>query len=230
MKVRKKLVIFGTGEIAKLAYSYFKYDSDFEVAAFTADDEFVKEDNFLGLPLVPASRVQAKYPPAEYLAHVALSYSKLNQIRRAKYDFMKKLGYELASYVCSKSVFWPDLSIGDNCFILENQTIQPTVKIGNNVMIWSGNHLGHGCRIEDHVYIASHVCISGHTVIGERTFVGVNATFKDFVNVGRRSFITMDASVVKDIPDDSVVLGASSTLLGPEDELGVKIKKMYFGL
>ena len=205
-------------------------DFDFEVAAFTADDEFVKEDKFLGLPLVPASRVQAKYPPNEYLAHVALSYSKFNQIRQAKYDFMKKLGYELASYVCSKSVFWPDLSIGDNCFILENRTIQPTVKIGNNVMIWSGNHLGHGCRIEDHVYIASHVCISGHTVIGERTFIGVNATFKDFVNVGRRSFITMDASVVKDIPDDSVVLGSSSTLLGPEDELGVKIKQKYFGL
>src|SRR3546814_726615 len=112
--------------------------------------------------------------------HVALSYNRLNQLREDKYHSAKAAGYRLASYVCSRSVVWPDLSVGDNCFILENQTIQPTVKIGNNVMIWSGNHLGHGTQIKDHVYIASHVCIAGHCVIGERSFMGVNATTADF--------------------------------------------------
>ena len=53
-------------------------------------------------------------------------------------------------------------------------TIQPNVKIGNNVMIWSGNHLGHGCNIDDHTYLSSHICISGHTNIGKRCFIGVN--------------------------------------------------------
>src|SRR3546814_4532198 len=66
--------------------------------------------------------------------HVALSYNRLNRLREDKYHSAKAAGYRLASYVCSRSVVWPDLSVGDNCFILENQTIQPTVKIGNNVM------------------------------------------------------------------------------------------------
>ena len=226
----KQIVIFGTGEIADLAHYYFKHDSEYEVVAFVADDDFVKNDKFNDLPLVPFSQISEKYPPIEYAAHVALSYNKLNQIRAEKYYAMRDKGYKLVSYVCSKSFDWPDLSIGDNCFILENQTIQPTVKIGNNVMIWSGNHLGHGCQIRDHVYISSHVCISGHTIIDEYCFVGVNATFKDFIKIGKRVFITMDASVVKDIKDDAVVMGARCKILKPGDPLAIMLKQNYFNL
>ena len=224
----ENIVIFGAGEIAELAHFYFKNDSSYEVVAFTADDKFIKKDTFNNLPLIPLSEIEKKYSPNQYKAHVALSYKKLNTIRAEKYFTMKNKGYELVSYVCSKSLFWSDLQIGDNCFILENQTIQPYVTIGNNVMIWSGNHLGHGCKINDHAYLSSHICISGHTTIGEYTFVGVNSTFKDFINIGNRVFVAMDASVTQDIPSDAVILGAQGTILGKEQELAKKIKKKYF--
>jgi len=228
--MRKKIVIFGTGEIAELAHYYFNHDSDYEIVAFTADDEFVRSNTFNDLPLVPITEIAEKYPPEEYDAHVALSYNKLNQIRAEKYYTMKDKGYKLVSYVCSKSFDWPDLSIGDNCFILENQTIQPTVKIGNNVMIWSGNHLGHGCEINNHTYLSSHICVSGHTVIGEKCFVGVNSTFKDFIKIGDSVFIAMDASVTKDIPDDAVVVGTPGTVFKADDPISIKLKQKYFNL
>ena len=158
---KNQIIIFGTGEIAELALFYFSNDSQYEVVAFCCDEKYKKSDFFCNLPLISFNNLQEKYPPTEYRAHVALSYSKLNQIREKKYYALKEKGYELVNYVSSKSVTWNDLNIGDNCFILENQTIQPTVKIGNNVMIWSGNHLGHGCEIGDHTYLSSHICISG---------------------------------------------------------------------
>ena len=160
--------------------------------------------------------------------HVALSYTKLNQLRQEKYNQAKNAGYELATYICSKSVTWPDLIVGDNCFILENQTIQPTVKIGNNVMIWSGNHLGHGSIIGDHTYIASHLVLSGNCVVGERCFFGVNATVKDFTKIGNDCFITMDASVARDIADGSVVFGTQGKIYNENDRLAKTIKKSYF--
>ena len=131
----KQLIIFGSAEIAELAYYYFSNDSEYRVVAFTVDDSYVESEEFLGLPLIPFSQVNERFPPDQYDMHVALSYTRLNQLRQEKYEQAKLAGYSLASYVCSKSVAWPDLTIGDNCFILENQTIQPTVKIGNNVMI-----------------------------------------------------------------------------------------------
>lgn len=224
----KQLVIFGSAEIAELAYYYFSNDSDYRVVAFTVDDAYVEGKQFLGLPLVPFSQVAERFPPAQSDMHVALSYSRLNQLRQEKYEQAKASGYTLASYVCSKSVTWPDLTIGDNCFILENQTIQPTVKIGNNVMIWSGNHLGHGSAIGDHTYIASHVVISGHCKIGKRCFFGVNATVKDFTVIGDDCFIGMAASVTRNVADGSVVVGSGGEIYAKEDRRAQVLKKKYF--
>jgi len=224
----KKLVIFGTGEIGSLARFYFENDSSYQVVGFTADDEFVKGDTFEGLPLVKFSAVREKFSPVEFEMHIALSYMKLNQTRAEKYDAAESLGYTLASYVCSKSAWWGDLSIGRNCFILENQTIQPTAKIGNNVMIWSGNHIGHGTIIGDHTYISSHVCISGHTHIGTHCFLGVNATVKDFVKIGNGVFVAMGALVTKDIEDGAVVVAAQSTVFSADGKVAVALKRKYF--
>ncbi|SNZ03772.1 sugar O-acyltransferase, sialic acid O-acetyltransferase NeuD family [Persephonella hydrogeniphila] len=231
MQNTDKIVIFGTGEIAELAYYYFTDDSPYEVVAFVADDEFIDSDNFLGLPLIKFSQIEKYYPPTEYGAHVALSYRKLNRIREQKYYEMKDKGYRLVSYVSSNLVnLKRGVSIGDNCFILENQTIQHNVKIGNNVVLWSGNHIGHGSSIGDHTYISSHVVVSGHCTIGKRCFIGVNATLKDFIKVGDDVFITMGALVTRDIPDGSVVLTESSKILKSDDKLAIRLKKMYFSL
>lgn len=224
----RNVVIFGSAEIAELAKFYFENDSDYRIVAFVVDDAFVGADQYLGLPLVPFSEVTKRYPPAEHAMHIALSYSKLNRLRQEKYEQAKSAGYRLASYVCSKSVTWPDLSVGDNCFILESQTIQPTVKIGNNVMIWSGNHLGHGSVIGDHTYIASHAVISGHCAIGQRCFFGVNATIKDFTTIGDDCFVAMDASVTKDMPAGAVALGTPAEIFPDDDRRARALKKMYF--
>jgi sugar O-acyltransferase (sialic acid O-acetyltransferase NeuD family) len=227
-KKNKNLIIFGTAEIAELAYYYFTLDSSYNVVAFTVDDEYLDSNKLIGIPVIPFSEILDKFPPEENDMHVALSYAKLNQLRQEKYNQAKKSGYKLASYLCTKSVFWDDLEIGDNCFILENQTIQPQVIIGNNVVLWSGNHIGHGSIIRDHVYISSHVVIAGHCDIGQRSFLGVNSTIKDFTNIASDCFISMDASVINDLEDGSVVLGASSNVFKSDDKRARIIKKKYF--
>ena len=226
--MKNKIIIFGTGEIGQLAHFYFTNDSNYEVVAFCCDEEFKTQDTFLDLPLFSIKEASIKFPSKLYGMHVALSYSKLNKIREEKYILAKSFGYDLVSYISSKSVTWPDLEIGENCFILENQTIQPYVKIGNNVMIWSGNHLGHGCKIGDHSYLSSHICVSGHTIIGKRCFVGVNSHFKDFIKIGDDVIIAMGASVNKDIADNHCVVGSRSEVYKPDDKLTQQIRKNYF--
>lgn len=226
----KPLVIFGSGEIASLAKYYFENDTGRTVAAFTVDDEYAGEERFEGRPLLAWSQALKEFAPGEADVHVALSYQKLNRLRQAKYEQVKAAGYTLPSYVCSKASVWPDLIHGDNCFILEDQVIQPTCRIGNNVMLWSGNHIGHGSVIGDHTYFASHVVVSGHCTIGQRCFFGVNATLRDFLTIGDDCFIAMGASIVKDMGDGGVALGAPSTLLDGDDAKAMKIRNRYFGL
>jgi sugar O-acyltransferase (sialic acid O-acetyltransferase NeuD family) len=207
------LVIFGTGEISSLAKFYFERDSGYEVHGFTADDAYVTAEEFAGKPLVPFSRVRERFPAGAYEMFVALSYRGLNQVRRERYLMVKEAGYRCATYISSRSVVWQPEAIGENCLILENQTIQPGVRIGSNVTLWSGNHIGHGTVIGDHTYISSHVVISGHVTIGQSCFFGVNAAVRDYVTIEDDCFVTMGAVVTQHVRRGSVATGARGDVL-----------------
>lgn len=187
--MKKPLVIFGSGDIAQLAHYYFCTDSDYEVVAFTVDAAYMAKTIFCGLPVVPFEEVAQKYSPLEYNFFAAVSYSRLNMLRKEKYLAAKELGYRIASYVSSRATVLNSGYIGENCLILESNTIQPFVKIGNNVTLWSGNHIGHHSIIKDHCFISSHVVVSGGVEIGEQCFIGVNSTLRDHIKIGERCVI-----------------------------------------
>ena len=206
-----RVVIFGTGDVARIAHYYFERDSPHEVAAFTVDRAYRSADAFEGLPLVDFEDVPARYPPAEFSMFVALGYSKMNRLRADKYDAAKGCGYELVSYVSSRASVLNDGALGDNCFILEDNTIQPFVTIGHDVIMWSGNHIGHDAVIGDHCFISSHVVVSGFVKIGAYSFCGVNATFRDRVVVGERTLIGAGAVILKDTEPGSVYITRPAT-------------------
>jgi len=199
-----KLVIFGAGDIARLAHVYFTQDSEHEVAAFAVDAAYRQADSFRDLPLIDFTEVVQRYPPDRYQMFIALSYAKMNKIRAGKYFHAKKLGYTLASYVSSRCTFLSGHPVGDNCFILEDNTIQPFVKIGNNVTLWSGNHIGHDAIIEDHCFLASHIVVSGHVRIGPYCFLGVNATLRDSITLAPETLVGAGAVVMADTVEKGV--------------------------
>lgn len=207
---KRSLVIFGTGDIAELAHFYFTSDSEYTVVAFTVDRDYIREPEFKGLPVVPFDEVDTAFPPNECDLFIALSYSRLNAVRKEKYDTGKAKGYRLASYVSSRSTCLTTEPIGDNCFILEDNTIQPFVRIGNNVTLWSGNHIGHHSNLRDHSFLASHIVVSGGVELGEQCFVGVNATLRDHIRVGDRCVIGAGALILADAEAEGVYVGSAT--------------------
>jgi sugar O-acyltransferase (sialic acid O-acetyltransferase NeuD family) len=207
-----KLVVFGTGDIARLAHVYFTTDSSYDVVAFTVDRAYCDEKRFRDLPLVPFDEVGKTYPPQSHAMFIAVSYARMNALRAEKYREAKDMGYVLASYVSSKCTFLSEHSVGDNCFILEDNTIQPFVKIGSNVTLWSGNHIGHDATIEDHCFLASQIVVSGRVRIGESCFIGVNATLRNSITVAPRTLIGAGAVIMKDTEEGGVYLAPRPTL------------------
>lgn len=208
--MKKPLVIFGCGDIAQIAHFYFSTDSEYQVAAFSVDANYIVEPTFCNLPVVAFENVIKLYPPANHDFFVALSYTKLNAVRKEKYLAAKTLGYRLASFISSRATVLNDGRIGENCFIFEDNTIQPFSSIGNNVTLWSGNHIGHHSAIGDHTFIASHVVVSGGVKIGEQCFIGVNATLRDHIKVGDRCVIGAGALLLTDAEPEGVYVGAAT--------------------
>tara|TARA_B100000963_G_C22528684_1_gene626546 strand:- start:505 stop:1164 length:660 start_codon:yes stop_codon:yes gene_type:complete len=213
----KKLILFGKGPYAQIAKDYFNKDSDYEVVAFTLDNEFIDADNYEGLPMVSFDQIQEKYPPSEFNMHIALSYTDMNKLREAKYIEAKSKGYYLASYVSSNCSYKSKYLCGDNCFIFEDNTIQPYVKIGNNVILWSGNHVGHHSIIKDHNFISSHVVISGSCIIESNCFIGVNSTLTHQLTIGKETLVGAGAIITNNtekrgiyVPPKSIKLDKTS--------------------
>jgi sugar O-acyltransferase (sialic acid O-acetyltransferase NeuD family) len=200
----RKLVIFGTRQIAEVLAWYFVHDSDYEVVAYTVDAAYLGETRFQGAPVVPFEELPQAFPPEDHTLFVALSYAKMNDIRAAKYAAAKAAGYRLASHVSPRASAWAGLPLGDNSFIMEHNVVQPFSRIGSNTILWAGNHIGHHATIGDHCFLASHIVVSGAVHIGDHCFIGVNATLRDGINVAQRCLIGAGALIMADTQPEQV--------------------------
>lgn len=215
MEKEAKLVIIGAGEFAEIAYEYFTYDSPYEVAAFAVEEKYRNTDILFGLPVIDFEELKVTYPPEEYETFVAITYTKLNRIRKRLYLECKRLGYRCATYVSSRAFVWRNVQIGENSFVFEDNTLQYHVKIGNNVVLWSGNHIGHRTVIEDDCWLTSHDVISGFCHIGTGCFIGVNTTVGDNVTLAKDIVLGAGALTVKDLTEaGQVYVGSPAKLLG----------------
>lgn len=210
---KQKIVIFGTGSIAQIANYYFEIDSNYEVVAFTVDKAYCNENVYENKPLVAFEDILSVYPPAEYKLFIAVSYAQMNKLRENKYYEAIEKGYKLVSYISSRCTYLSQFKTGDNCFIFEDNTIQPFVKIGNNVTLWSGNHIGHHSVIESHNFVSSHVVVSGHCHIEPNCFIGVNSTIGHQVKIARETLVGAGSIITKDTEIQSVYVPAKSIKL-----------------
>lgn len=209
----KKVIIFGIDDAAQIANYYFDIDSEYEVVAFTVDKKYCNDTHFEGKPIVPFEEINTVYPSSDYYIFIAIGYSQMNRNRAQKFQEAKDKGYKIASYISSKCSYLSQYQPGENAFIFEDNTIQPFVKIGDNVTLWSGNHIGHHSEIDSHNFISSHVVISGHCKINSYCFLGVNSTLAHMITLAEGTLLGAGVIISKDTEKNGVYVAARPTKL-----------------
>jgi sugar O-acyltransferase (sialic acid O-acetyltransferase NeuD family) len=222
---RKRVVVVGDGETAELAYEYFTHDSELEVVAFSVERPYLNRESLFGLPVVGFESLESAFGPANHLAFVAVSYTQLNRVRRRLYRATKAKGFSLASYVSSRAFVWRNVALGDNCFVMENNVLQYSVRVGNNVTLWSGNHVGHQSVIHDDVFVSSHVVISGYCEIGAGCFLGVNSCIANNVTIAPDCILGMGAVVTRDTESRGVYRGNPATRAAADSFRTFKVRE-----
>jgi sugar O-acyltransferase (sialic acid O-acetyltransferase NeuD family) len=219
LQPKKPLIIFGLGDFSDIAYEYFTNDSDFEVVGFTVHAEYRNVENKFGLPVFAFEELTNHVSPKENFFFAAVLYAKMNDFRQEIALQAKKMGFDLATYVSSKSFVWRNVSIGEHCFIFENNTVQPYVSIGFNNVLWSGNHIGHHSAIGDNCFISSQVVISGGCRIAGSSFIGVNSTLSNNIEIGMRTWIGPGSLVVKDVPSGTLITSTPGKFRALDEQL-----------
>lgn len=202
-----KVVIFGTEKLASLAWYVLSHDSPHEVVGFTVDDAYLENKTLHGLPVAAFEHVEKYFPPESIGMIAPLGGRNLNSLRAEKHRSGKAKGYRFISYVSSRALTWPDLTIGENCMLYEASIVQPFTRLGDGVILRAGANLSHHVQIGDNCFIASHACIGGAARVGERCFFGINATVRDGITIASRCFIAAGAVVTADTEENGIYVG-----------------------
>lgn len=212
------LYIFGADQFASLVRSYFEKQGRFQVRAFCVDDEFVSASYFEGIEVVPFSEISKRPGLPESFFYSAIGYSSMNQNRVDSVERMKSLGLRPASFVSEHSTILTSqrLESLEHLFIMEGNIIQEGAVLSNNVVLWSGNHIGHHSSVGEGTFVSSHVVVSGNVSIGRQCFLGVNSTLVDGISLGEKTYVAAGAVVTHDTMEKSLIhpATASKEILG----------------
>ena len=107
--------------------------------------------------------------------------------------------------------------IGSNCQIGENVVIARgclgNTIIGDSVRIDSLSHIAHNVHIEDDAYVVCLVSLAGSSHVGRNAWIAPCASVANQASVGQNTILGLGAIVLKDIPDNAVVVGNPARII-----------------
>ena len=80
-------------------------------------------------------------------------------------------------------------------------------EIGKNTFLDNQIHIAHNVKIGDNTIIAGQVGIAGSSIIGNNVKIGGQAGISGHLKIGNNVEIGGGSGVIKDIPDNSKVMG-----------------------
>ena len=199
-----RVVLFGTGAVARVVRFLLAHESPHEVVAFAVDRDHWRGGEIEGLPIVAFEDLPTLYPPGEFAMFIAVGHRRMNRFRAERYERAKAMGYELITHVSPRASIWPGLEVGDNCLVMDQVIIHPFVRVGNDVILWSGSHIGHDSVVGDHCFVSSRAVVSGYVTVGDNCFLGSNATIRDGITIARECVIGAGAVVTRDTTERGV--------------------------
>jgi len=223
--MKKKLVIFGNGSMAKGLYLGLRTDPDYEVAAFCVDEAFLTEPQLFGLAVLPFNENLVKsHPPDEFFVHIAIGYARVNQVRAERFSQAKAWGYRLSTHFSPLGLYDRELlQIGENCFVGPQVLISPTARIGNNVVIGANCVIPHDVKIEDHCFLSTNVVLGGGVTLQPYCYLGANATLRNWITIGRSCVIGVGAVILDDTQAKEVYMARPAEKLPiSSDDLPLK--------
>ena len=202
----KPIIVFGDRDLAEMAKFYF---GD-RVVGFTKHSP--DKDIVFDLPMYEFTEIQSLFSTEEIEIFAPLAD---NFLRKAIYDQVKSMGYTMPTFIHPTAHVWNHSAIGDNCFIQELNNVQYRTVVGNNVVMWAGNHIGHHGVVRDHVFVTSHVTVSGHCDIREYCWLGVNSTIRDFTFLAKGTKLGAATNVTKSIEQTyGIYIGSPAKRIG----------------
>lgn len=208
----RDVVIFGAGKYPRMVRRYLE-GAGHRVVAYAVDAAYRDGEAFDGLPFAAFEELPDRFAPDRHDLFVALGYLRMNGLRAEKIAAARAAGYGIATCVHPSAIVATDVSVGENCLILEGATVQPGSALGDGCILWHGVLVSHDARIGACSYLSPGVTLAGDVTLGERCFLGTGAVVINGLTIGARALIGAGATVTRPVEADAVVVPPRSLLL-----------------
>ena len=98
------------------------------------------------------------------------------------------------------------VTVGDRCVLREGVTVHrgttehSTTEIGADSYLMTNSHIGHNCKVGQHVILTPAVVVGGYVEIADQVFIGGGTAIHQFSRIGRLAMIGGLSGISKDVP------------------------------
>jgi sugar O-acyltransferase (sialic acid O-acetyltransferase NeuD family) len=221
----KKIVIFGDNPIAKMLFDDLSQhrSNEFNVVAFTLDEEFIKRESFCGKPLVSFKDIERYYPPTEFDIISTIDAPSKMRNRLEVFKRIKSKGYHLPNYVSPLADVAPCVKMGENNIIMAFACVGSDGTMYNANFIRQNTYLGHDFVIGSGNTISAGCTVAGCCTIGDSCFIGIGATIIDHLVIADDTLVGAGAVLIKSTEQSTKYVGNPAKAIAKHGDTGVMI-------
>ncbi|WP_281885460.1 acetyltransferase [Paenibacillus sp. YYML68] len=205
----RRLIILGAGGHGKVVADAAEQSGQWSEIAFL-DDNYPDVTHVYGWSIIDRISNLEQYV-TEYVDVVVAIGS--NGVRLSLLQEAVSLGYRAARVIHPRAFVSKYAEIGVGTVCLAQSAVNAGATIGNGVIINTGSTVDHDCSIAAGVHISPGAHLAGNVTVGKCSWVGLGASIIQQTNIG--SYVTIGAGsvVIRNIPDNTKVVGVPAKAL-----------------
>ena len=204
----KKIVIFGSGDYAKVLFSEINNQKEYKFIGFVNEKEedkkiitvFKKKKHKNIGSIKDCNKIQNLYG----IIGVADNYTRKKIYKKIS---LLDINIKWESIISKKSIIQSNVIIGSGSAILSNVNINTGTKIGNHCIINSSTTIEHDNNIANFVSTGPGVITGGNVKIKDNSFVGIGSVISHNIIINKNTIIGASSFVNKDCLSNSVYFG-----------------------
>lgn len=130
-----------------------------------------------------------------------------NLARKTVQQRMAEKGIPVATVIHPNAFVSPRANLGIGTAVFAGVQIHIGAEIGDGCIVNTSATVDHDCFLGDFVHVSPGARIAGGVSVGREAWIGIGAVIKENVSIGDRAIVGAGSVVLKDVPNDTVVVG-----------------------